>query len=167
VIVGSPRVAEHAMEAVTEAIYSKPWKASDAAEIRAMRTKLEESASRRNLKRGPGGTMDTEFLVQMLQLKHGAELPEVRKPGTLAGLAALEKAGVLNADDAIFLRSAYGFQRSIEARIRLMDSAGRHEYPDEEREQAKLAFLMGIDDPAELGRKVFDTFGRVRETFRR
>jgi glutamate-ammonia-ligase adenylyltransferase len=165
VIVGSPRIAKLTMEAVTEAIYSKPWKPSDAAEIRAMRIKLEESASKRNLKRGPGGTMDTEFLVQMLQLKHGAELPQVRTPGTLAGLTALEKAGVLNADDAIFLRSAYGFQRSIEARIRLMDSAGRHEYPDEEREQAKLAFLMGIGDPVELGAKVFESFGRVRETF--
>jgi glutamate-ammonia-ligase adenylyltransferase len=155
------------MQAVTEAIYCKPWKASDAAEIRAMRTKLEESASKRNLKRGPGGTMDTEFLVQMLQLKHGAELPEVRKPGTLAALTALEHAGVLNSDDAVFLRSAYGFQRSIEARIRLMDSAGRHEYPEEERERAKLAFLMGISELGELDRKVFDTFEDVRETFNR
>jgi [glutamine synthetase] adenylyltransferase / [glutamine synthetase]-adenylyl-L-tyrosine phosphorylase len=165
VIVGSPRAAQQAMDAVTEAIFSKPWKASDANEIRAMRMKLEESASKRNLKRGLGGTMDTEFLVQMLQLKHGAERPEVRKPGTLAGLTALEKAGVLNAADAISLRSAYGFQRSIEARIRLMDSAGRHEYPEEERERAKLAFLMGISELAELDRKVFDTFSKVRETF--
>jgi glutamate-ammonia-ligase adenylyltransferase len=167
VIVGSQNAAKQAMEAVTEAIYCKPWKASDAHEIRAMRMKLEESASKRNLKRGPGGTMDTEFLVQMLQLKHGADLPEVREPGTLAALTALEKAGVLNADDAIFLRSAYGFQRSIEARIRLMDSAGRHEYPEDERERAKLAFLMGINEPGELDKKVFDTFRKVRETFDR
>jgi len=165
VIVGSEQAATRALEAVTEAVYGKPWQARDAAEIRAMRTKLEESASERNLKRGPGGTMDTEFLVQMLQLKHGAKMPELRKPNTIAALVALEKAGVLNADDAIFLRNAYGFQRSIEARIRLMDAAGRHEFPADPREQAKLSFLMGTSDPAQLDKKVFDTFRKVRETF--
>jgi glutamate-ammonia-ligase adenylyltransferase len=167
VIVGSERVAKRAMEAVNEAMFCKPWQTGDAAEIRAMRMKLEESASQRNLKRGPGGTMDTEFLVQMLQLKHGEKLPQVRVSGTIAGLYALEKAGVLGADDGIFLRSAYGFQRSIEARIRLMDATGRHEFPEDPREQAKLAFLMGINDPAALDKKVFDTFGKVRETFNR
>jgi glutamate-ammonia-ligase adenylyltransferase len=167
VIVGSEAAATRAMEAVTEAIYFKPWQRTDATEIRAMRMKLEETASQRNLKRGPGGTMDTEFLVQMLQLKHGKEMPEVRKQGTIAGLSALEKAGVLSADDALFLRSAYGFQRSIEARIRLMDAAGRHEFPEELREQAKLSFLMGMSDPSALDKKVFDTFQKVRETFNR
>ena len=34
-----------------------------------------------NLKRGPGGTMDTEFIVEMLTLKHGREQPEVRLTG--------------------------------------------------------------------------------------
>jgi len=101
----------------------------------------------------------------MLQLKHGAKMPELRKPNTIAALVALEKAGVLNADDAIFLRNAYGFQRSIEARIRLMDAAGRHEFPADPREQAKLSFLMGTSDPAQLDKKVFDTFRKVRETF--
>jgi [glutamine synthetase] adenylyltransferase / [glutamine synthetase]-adenylyl-L-tyrosine phosphorylase len=165
VIVGSEKAARRAMEAVSEAIYCKPWQAGDATEIRAMRMKLEESASVRNLKRGPGGTMDTEFLVQMLQLKHGAELPAVRKTGTISGLVALEKAGAISPDDAIFLRSAYGFQRSIEARIRLMDATGRHEFPEDPREQAKLSFLMGTSDPAALDKKVFDTFRKVRETF--
>jgi glutamate-ammonia-ligase adenylyltransferase len=167
VIYGSPQAAQRAMDAVTEAIYWKPWQPGDAAEIREMRMKLEETASKRNLKRGPGGTVDTEFLVQMLQLKHGAEMPEIRKPGTLAGLLALEQSGVLNADDASYLRSAYGFQRSIEARIRLMDTAGRHEFPEDPREQAKLSFLMGISEPAALDKKVFDTFRKVRETFNR
>jgi glutamate-ammonia-ligase adenylyltransferase len=165
VIVGSKQAAARALDAVTEAVYCQPWQAGDAAEIRAMRTKLEESATERNLKRGPGGTMDTEFLVQMLQLKHGAAMPAVRKPGTIAGLLALEKAGVLKADDAIFLRNAYSFQRSIEARIRLMDATGRHEFPEDPREQAKLSFLMGTSDSAQLDKKVFDTFRKVRETY--
>jgi hypothetical protein len=37
------------------------------------------------------GTVDSEFLVQMLQLKHGSGDPSVRVPGTLDALSALEK----------------------------------------------------------------------------
>ena len=76
-----------------------------------------------NLKRGPGGTVDTEFLVQMLQLKHGGDDPSVRVPGTLDALTALEQGGYLSADDAEYFRNSYRFQRSIEARIRLMDAS--------------------------------------------
>ena len=61
-----------------------------------MRTRLEDTASKRNLKRGPGGTVDTEFLVQMLQLKHGGDDPSIRVPGTLDALTALEKGGYLS-----------------------------------------------------------------------
>ena len=167
VIVGQGPAAERALEAITSAIYCQPWQPSDAEEILAMRLKLEESASVRNLKRGPGGTMDTEFLVQMLQLKHGAAMPNVRIPGTLAALNALERAGILATDDAATLTRAYRLQRSVEARIRLMDSAGRHEFPAEDRELAKLAFLMGEANPARLAQEVFETCGQVRRIFGR
>ena len=167
VITGTPAARERARQAVAEATYCKPWQASFATEIRKMRFKLEESASPANLKRGPGGTMDTEFIVQMLQLKHGQTLLEVRETGTLAGLTALEQASILSPHDANFLRAAYRSQRSIEARIRLMDCSGRHEYPESPKEQAKLAFLLGHADPEQLGKEVTEIFCKVRETFLR
>jgi glutamate-ammonia-ligase adenylyltransferase len=111
---------------------------------------LEETASQRNLKRGPGGTVDTEFLVQMLQLRHGGADPSVRVPGTLDALTALEQAGYLSADDAGYFRDSYRFQRNIEARIRLMDATGRHELPENDRELAKLAYLLGYTRPHDL-----------------
>lgn len=167
VITGSPEAAERAMAAVAAATYSRPWQPSNAAEIRAMRFKLQESASPRNLKRGPGGTMDTEFIVQMLQLKHGFDRPELRVPGTLAGLNVLEDAGILSAIDAPFLWKAYQFQRSIEARIRLMNSSGRHELPVDPMELAKLAFLLGYSSSDALREEVEQTFHDVRATFLR
>src|SRR5918994_1327634 len=103
-----------------------------------MRMRMEEGASRRNLKRGPGGTVDTEFLVQMLQLKQGGADPSIRVPGTLDALTALEQGGYLSSDDADYFRRSYRFQRSVEARIRLMDSSGRHELPDTGPDLAKL-----------------------------
>ncbi len=165
VVIGSQAAANQVMNAVSTATYCKPWQASDAKEIREMRMKLEESASDRNLKRGPGGTMDVEFIVQMLQLKHGENSPMVREPNTLNALDALEKAGLLATEDSRFLKDAYNLLRSVESRIRLMDSTGRHEFPQEERERARLAFLMGAVDAEQLAEKVFQTCRKVRETF--
>ena len=70
-VFGSEAARRQAMEIVWAAAYGTPWRAEFATEIRSMRMRLEDTASKRNLKRGPGGTVDTEFLVQMLQLKHG------------------------------------------------------------------------------------------------
>jgi glutamate-ammonia-ligase adenylyltransferase len=167
VIVGSPIAAERAMAAVAASIYCRPWRGEDAAEILAMRARLEESASADNLKRGLGGTMDTEFVVEMLTLRHGAERPEIRVPGTIDALAALAKAGCLDSADAAFLARSYRFQRSVEARIRLMDAAGRHEFPDEPRELEKLAFLLDYDSAEALARETRELRHETRERFNR
>lgn len=165
VLFGSERAAQRAVAAVDQAVYGKPWQASDAEEIYRMRMKLQETASQRNIKRGPGGTMDAEFAVQMLQLKHGRQQPEVRLPGTLDALAALDEAGCLAADQAQALSDRYEFLRNVEARIRLMDSAGRHEFPEDPAELAKLAYLMGYADPDVLAREVESSFAEMRKRF--
>jgi glutamate-ammonia-ligase adenylyltransferase len=142
-VYGSESAGRQAMEIIAQAAFGTPWRPEFAAEIRQMRLRLEENASNRNLKRGQGGTVDTEFVVQMLQLRHGGKDPSVRTPGTLDAIAALQEGGHLSTDDADFFSKSYRFQRNIEARIRLMDAAGRHELPDNERELAKLAYLLG------------------------
>ena len=167
VVQGAPQVAAAAMEVVFQAAFGTPWKPEFATEIRQMRARLEENASGANLKRGPGGTVDIEFLVQMLQLKHGGQDPSVRHPGTLDALVALEKGGYLSADDAEYFRQSYRFQRSVEARIRLMNAAGRHELPENERELAKLAYLLGYANPKQLVAKAAEMFAENRARFNR
>ena len=165
VITGSPAAMQRAQAAVQTAMFCEPWQPSFARQIREMRLKLQESASDRNLKRTAGGTMDTEFIVQTLQLKHGASNPSILKTGTIEGLTALREAGLLTTVDADFLNEAYRFQRSLEARIRLMDAKGRHEFPSDPIELAKLAFLLGYTDTSKLASEVAEMFCEVRGTF--
>lgn len=166
-VFGNEEARIHAMEIVARAAFSSPWKPEFAREIRQMRVRMEEGASKRNLKRGPGGTVDTEFLVQMLQLKHGRNDPSIRLPGTLDAISALEAGGYLSLDDADYFRRSYRFQRSIEARIRLMDAAGRHELPESDRELAKLAYLLGYQRPQDLVAEALHTFNENRARFNR
>ena len=56
-----------------------------------------------------GGTVDTEFLVQMLQLKHGGSDPSVRVPGTLDALTALERAAIWRPTTRSIFRRAIAF----------------------------------------------------------
>jgi glutamate-ammonia-ligase adenylyltransferase len=141
-IFGSQAAQDEVRQLVRAAITAEPWRPEFADEIRAMRQRLEENASPRNLKRGPGGTVDIEFIVEMLQLKHAAAHPNVLATGTLGGLAALGQLNLLGEEDASYLHTSYRFLRSIEARIRLMNTTARHDLPADEHELNRLAYLL-------------------------
>ena len=142
VVVGSKRMAQVAITAVGRAAFEHRWHPHDADEIRRMRRRLEKTTSAGDLKRGPGGIVDIEFLVQMLQLKHGRHTKKVRTPNTIDALAALHRAGHLTSDDFEFFTESYRFLRTLEGRLRLLNSTARDRLPDEPTELAKLAHLL-------------------------
>ncbi|NQT17118.1 MAG: bifunctional [glutamate--ammonia ligase]-adenylyl-L-tyrosine phosphorylase/[glutamate--ammonia-ligase] adenylyltransferase [Planctomycetes bacterium] len=142
VVVGSAEMAEATMAIVARAAFAHPWQRRHADEIRQMRGRLEETATADNLKRGAGGIVDIEFLVQMLQLKHGRRSPEVRVANTLRALDALHEAGHLVDEDFEQLTASYRFLRTLEGRLRLMNFTARDKLPDDATELAKLAQLL-------------------------
>jgi glutamate-ammonia-ligase adenylyltransferase len=167
VVVGSRPAATRALEIVHRAAYERTWTAEDVAAIRTMRLRMEEGAGPTNLKRGPGGVVDIEFIAQMLQLVHGGANPTLRTPETLAALEALHTAGHLDAVDHQFLVAAYRTLRTIEGRLRLLDATARHDFPADAAEQRKLAHLLGAPDPDALVAEVQALTARIRTTFDR
>ena len=149
-IYGSRAAQARTMDVVRRAIVDYEWKPSSAEEIRRMRIRMQQFASDQNLKRGIGGTVDIEFIVQMLQLKHAAGNPEVLTPGTFDAITALRRAAILSAEDARQLDESYRFLRSIETGLRLMNTAARHDLPDDELELDRLAFLVGSANARQL-----------------
>lgn len=149
-IYGSALGRDAARDVVYGAITAYPWQPEFADEIRRMRHRLEETATGRNLKRGVGGTVDIEFIVEMLQLKHAADHRDVLATGTLGAIAALAERGLLAEEDASFLHTSYRFLRSIEARIRLMNTTARHDLPEDEQELKRLAYLFQYPSAEEL-----------------
>jgi len=167
VIYGSAEVAERTMQVVRGAIVEHPWQAKYASEIRDMRMRLQETASPNNLKRGAGGTMDIEFVVQLLQLRHMNDSPGVFLPGTLDAIDSLREAGFLTESDADHFAESYRFLRSVEARLRLMNTASRHDIPTDAKELKKLAFMLGSDGPDSLCRDIESTISENRRAFDR
>ena len=143
------------------------WQPEFANQIYEMRKRMEETASTRNLKRSAGGIVDIEFLAQMLQLEFAVESPIVMQPGTIEALTQLEATGHLDADSAKYLCDAYRFLRSVEARLRLMNTTARHDLPNDENELDKLAYLFGATSGAALAEQCRQCMHENRECFDR
>ncbi len=150
VVHGSSRAAKLAMRAVGHAAFDHRWRRADADEVRRMRHRLEETADEFDLKRGPGGIVDVEFLVQLFQLKHGRQIPEIRTPNTLDALDRLREAGLVPNDHATSLDHAYRCLRAIEGRLSLMNATHRNRLPNDSTELSKLAHLLKYTDAAAL-----------------
>jgi [glutamine synthetase] adenylyltransferase / [glutamine synthetase]-adenylyl-L-tyrosine phosphorylase len=147
---GSPRATALVEAAVARAAFERPWQAADAEAIRQMRHRLEAAAGPNDLKRGAGGIVDIEFVVQMLQLQHGGRNASLRVPDTLGALWALHEVGHMGDDDLAFFDRSYRFLRTLEARLRLTSVTPRGALPEEPTELAKLAHLMRYADNESL-----------------
>jgi glutamate-ammonia-ligase adenylyltransferase len=126
---------------------------------------MEETAEKNNLKRGPGGVVDIEFLVQVLQLIHGRKNSNLQTPSTLLALEVLADVGVIENDTATSLRDAYSLLRKIEGRLRLLDVRLGHTFPAGHHERNQLANLLDRHDGQILADEVFQTTRMVRRVF--
>jgi glutamate-ammonia-ligase adenylyltransferase len=164
VTIASHESAQAAEPLVALACYDHPWDGSMATAIGEMRRRMEENAPPNNIKRGPGGIVDIEFMVQLWQLKYGRENPDLRLPNTLAALTALRHAGHVNSADYEFFTESYLFLRSIESRLRLMNCISRV-LPSDRIELAKLAQALNYADGGELEDECRTYLRRNRERF--
>ena len=165
VVVGTAAARERVEAILQRAAYGHLWDRAAIESIRSMRYRMEDGAAATNLKRGPGGVVDIEFLVQMMQLVYGAEDPRLQTPETLAGLVALHQAGRLSRKAFEFFETAYRVLRAIEGRLRLLDATARHEFPASADERQKLAHLLGYERPELLAEDVRQLTTRTRAEF--
>ncbi len=141
-----PRV----IEAVHQ-VLAKPLAAGPLADhVRSIRRQLEASRPRHDLKRGFGGLVDLEFIVQYLQLVHAASHPEVLKPNFWDALLTLRRLGTISGETHAALRDAYDFLRTVEGRLRLIHNRCVDELPESRFELERLARRLNYEssDPA-------------------
>lgn len=106
-----------------------------------------------NAKFSPGCLVDTEYLVQGLQITFGYRYPSVRLPNTREAMAALNYVGALEHADYQRLREANTFLRRVINGLRMVRGHAKDlTVPNEGSEEfAFLARRMGYsDDPIRL-----------------
>jgi glutamate-ammonia-ligase adenylyltransferase len=171
VVYGSDALAARIDDVVERFVYGAGLDANGVREIHGLRRRIEaelagEGPRRRNIKTGRGGIVDIEFLVQMLQLRHGRDVPQLRVRGTLAALRALRQSGLMPAEDADRLIADYVFLRRLEARMRLERDRPVEELGTDTRVLRPLARRLGFEDAAP-GATLLAAYERSREEVRR
>ena len=100
----------------------------DVTAMRAMRERQARhlaAAGKFNAKYSPGGLVDIEYLIQGLQITHGAGNAALRQTNIRAAMATLREAGILSEADYTGLRKAYTFLRWLIDAMRMVRGNAR------------------------------------------
>lgn len=127
---------------IRHALLAQPWDKTDAQRVAQLRYASQQGASTENLKRGIGGTLDIEAIVQMLLLKNARHWDGELGVGTLEGLEKLRSNGFIEMDVAQQLSASYRYLRCVESNLRLMDLPARHDLPQSTESLRWLAYAM-------------------------
>ncbi len=149
-VVVSPQLKPRVIEVLREILLTQSWQTQYLTEIRQMRSRLEESAGEHNLKRGPGGLADIEFIVQMLQLRFADRFPQILVPHLPQALERIWHVGLISEEEARTLLSHYRFLRRLESRLRLVNPVARNRLPQDSTDLARIAHLMGLPSAQSL-----------------
>jgi glutamate-ammonia-ligase adenylyltransferase len=126
--------------------------------VREIRSLIGAEVQRRerhdDLKLGPGGIREVEFIVQTFQVLHGGRDRTLRLTGTLAVLERLVERGLLDPPAGERLRDAYRFLRRAENAVQMVRDEQTHELPTDAAERARLACHLGFSDWPALAQRL-------------
>src|SRR5215831_9058259 len=121
----------------------------------------------RDVKLGRGGIRDIEFVVQTLQLIHGARNPFLQEPSMLKALRALRELDLLPHDEVLALDNAYRFFRRVEHRLQIEAEQQTHTVPDEPEPLSRLARSLRFASASDFTSSLQNRMASVRPIFQR
>jgi glutamate-ammonia-ligase adenylyltransferase len=150
-IAGDRAIGAEFVEKVREWVFGRGLRFEEIASLKRIKERIEGVAiargeERTEVKIGYGGIRDVEYVIQFLQLLHGARDPRVRHHNSLTSLRLLESAGAILPAERDALDDAYRFLRTVEHRLQLVQHAQVHRLPSGERELRALARRCGFAD---------------------
>jgi glutamate-ammonia-ligase adenylyltransferase len=137
--------------------------------MRKLHAQIRQEVERRdrahNIKLGPGGIREIEFIAQVFQLIRGGPDVTLRIRPTQAVLRLLASNGQLEKSTIQELGDAYIFLRNLEHRLQYLDDQQTQDIPADEANRALLASAMGYPDYASLLTELDLHRGRVSHHF--
>ncbi len=134
-------------------------------EIRRLKARMEAERLPRgadpglHTKLGRGGLSDVEWVAQLLQLSHGAEVPGLRTTRTVPALVAAVGAGLLDAEDAAHLVDAWRIATRVRDAVMLVRGKAGDMVPTDTRDLTAVSRVLGYP-PGESG-ALLDDYRRV------
>ena len=157
---GDPDVGARFLDLARPFVFRPGLDPAIVALVRKMKRAIDESLSakgdsHRNVKLGPGGIREVEFLVQALQLLYGGDDPWLRERNSLRAIFRLIERGYLSPDRGRFLGEALTYLRTVEHRLQILHEFQTHRLPEDPEELGRLARRVGIALPPAAARRRF------------
>ncbi|MEO7916384.1 MAG: bifunctional [glutamate--ammonia ligase]-adenylyl-L-tyrosine phosphorylase/[glutamate--ammonia-ligase] adenylyltransferase [Dokdonella sp.] len=149
-VAGDLRAGNALLELLRPFVFRRYFDYTAFAGLREMKALIDAEVARKdlaaNLKLGPGGIREIEFIVQLVQLIRGGREPALRVRGLLPALAACEQLGQIPSQRARRLRSAYLFLRRAENRVQMFADEQTHELPEDPIIRERIARSLDLPD---------------------
>jgi glutamate-ammonia-ligase adenylyltransferase len=134
-------------------------------EIKRIKARMEAERMPRGLdpalqvKLGPGGLSDTEWVAQLLQLRYAGSVPALRTTRTLEALAGATEAGLLDQSDAAALSRSWLLATQIRNAVMLVTARASDVLPTGQPDLAATARLLGY--PADESQQLVQDWRRA------
>jgi glutamate-ammonia-ligase adenylyltransferase len=157
------------LELVRPFVYRRHLDYGAIAALRDLHGQIRKEVERRdtadNIKLGPGGIREIEFITQVFQLIRGGRDPDLRKQPTLTVLPLLADRNLLPTAAVVELTNAYRFLRDLEHRLQYLDDQQTHVPPQSADDRELIAESMGHDGYAALSAALESHRARVTTHF--
>ncbi len=156
------------VEDVRPFVYRRYIDYSSVEALQEMHSNVRADARRKDrlddIKRGPGGIREIEFLAQCFQILRGGRETSLQTPSLDGALREIGKLGLLDKDVVTEIRHDYTFLRLLENRIQALRDQQTHQVPRGE-DRKRIANAMYEKDVAALEKSLSRTRKRVSERF--
>ncbi|MGD3105112.1 bifunctional [glutamine synthetase] adenylyltransferase/[glutamine synthetase]-adenylyl-L-tyrosine phosphorylase [Streptomyces sp. YGL11-2] len=121
-------------------------------EIRRLKARMESERLPRgadpttHAKLGRGGLSDVEWTVQLMQMRHGWEIPGLRTTRTRDALAAAHAAGLIGTEDAQTLDEAWVLAARVRNAVMLVRGRPGDTFPAAGRELSAVGRYLGYEE---------------------
>ena len=136
--------------------------------MQEMHTNVREDARRKDrmddIKRGPGGIREIEFLTQCFQILRGGREPSLQTPSLDQALENIESLELLSSEAVAEIRRDYVYLRRLENRIQALRDQQTHRLPQGE-DLNRIARGMGVESPEALTTRLADIRQQVSGRF--
>ena len=170
VVAGDQTQGEQLLKSLQPFVYRRYLDYSAFESLRKMKAliaqEVERKGLRRNVKLGPGGIREIEFIGQAFQLIYGGREPELRQRSLMAVLDYLAASGRLSDATVAELKQAYDFLRRTENRLQAWSDQQTHNLPIDKTAKLRLAYSMGLADWPSFVEAILRHVANVKEQFR-
>ncbi len=170
-VAGDPGAGEALIELLRPFVYRRYLDYGAFEALRDLKRQIQHQVERKghrdNLKLGPGGIREIEFIVQAFQLVRGGREPRLRERGLLRVLDTLGELELLPDYVVDELSEAYVFLRRVENRLQALRDQQVHRLPADEPDRTRLATAMGYAGWSSFHRALERHRRRVQSHFER